>query len=65
VSNDVLGEAKEMIDSSIPMLATVALAVDVPKENLTRGQIGTVVEHLESEGDLAELVEFADTDGQA
>jgi hypothetical protein len=54
-----------MIDSSIPMLATVALVVDVPKENLTRGQIGTVVEHLESEGDLAELVEFADTDGQA
>ena len=54
-----------MIDSSIPMLATVALVVDVPEEKLTRGQIGTVVEHLESEGDVAELVEFADTDGQA
>lgn len=54
-----------MIDSSIPMLATVALVVNVPEENLTRGQIGTVVEHLESEGDVAELVEFADTDGQA
>lgn len=54
-----------MIDSSIPMLATVALVVDVPEENLMRGQIGTVVEHLESDGDVAELVEFADTDGQA
>jgi hypothetical protein len=53
------------MDSSIPLLATVALVVDVPEENLTRGQIGTVVEHLESEGDRAELVEFADTDGQA
>ena len=63
--NDVLREAKEMIDSSIPMLATVALVVDVPEENLTRGQIGTVVEHLQSEGDLAELVEFADIEGQA
>lgn len=54
-----------MIDSSIPMLATVAVVVDVPDENLTRGQIGTVVEHLEAEGDVAELVEFADADGQA
>ena len=54
-----------MIHVSIPMLATVALVVDVPEENLTRGQIGTVVEHLESEGDAAELVEFADTQGHA
>ena len=53
-----------MIDTSIPILATVALVVDVPEENLTRGQIGTVVEHLESGSDRAELVEFADTDGQ-
>ena len=54
-----------MIDRSIPILATVALVIDLPEQNLTRGQIGTVVEHLESKGDFAELVEFADTDGQA
>ena len=54
-----------MIDRSIPILATVALVIDLPEQNLTRGQIGTVVEHLKSEGDFAELVEFADTDGQA
>jgi hypothetical protein len=54
-----------MMDPSIPILATVALIVDVPEQNLTRGQIGTVIEHLESDGDTAELVEFADADGQA
>jgi Domain of unknown function (DUF4926) len=54
-----------MMDTTIPLLAIVALVVDVPEENLTRGQIGTVVEHLESQGDVAELVEFADADGQA
>ena len=56
----MLREAKEMIDKSVPILSTVALVIDLPEQNLTRGQIGTVVEHLESE-----LVEFADTDGQA
>jgi hypothetical protein len=54
-----------MIDRSIPIFATVALVIDLPEQNLTRGQIGTVVEHLESDGDFAELVEFADADGQA
>ncbi len=53
-----------MTNSSIPILVTVALIVDLPEHNLTRGQIGTVVEHLESDGDTAELVEFADTEGQ-
>lgn len=54
-----------MMDTAIPVLATVALVVDVPEESLTRGQIGTVVEHLEAEGETALLVEFADADGQA
>ena len=54
-----------MTHSRLPILATVALVVDIPETGLTRGQIGTVVEHLESEGELAELVEFADSDGQA
>ena len=52
------------MNSSIPILAPVALVVDLPEQNLTRGQIGTVVEHLESDGDLAELVEFADAGGR-
>lgn len=53
-----------MTGSSIPLLATVALVIDLPEEHLTRGQIGTVVEHLESGGEHAELVEFADGDGE-
>lgn len=53
-----------MSDYSIPLLATVALVIDLPGERLTRGQIGTVVEHLEENGQTAELVEFADEDGQ-
>jgi hypothetical protein len=46
--------------NAIPLLSTVALTEDVPASSLTRGQIGTVVEHL-SEGEL--LVEFADEEG--
>ena len=50
---------------SIPLLASVALIDDLPDHNLTRGQIGTVVEHLRREGDQALLVEFSDERGQA
>ncbi|HEY3456472.1 MAG TPA: DUF4926 domain-containing protein [Bryobacteraceae bacterium] len=53
-----------MSDNRIPLLATVALIIDLPEERLTRGQIGTVVEHLDANGEIAELVEFADDDGQ-
>jgi hypothetical protein len=42
----------------------VALTEDLPGENLTRGQIGTVVEHLERDGDRALLVEFSDKQGK-
>jgi hypothetical protein len=49
---------------TIPLLALVALTEDLPVERLTRGQIGTVVEHLEREGDRALLVEFCDKQGQ-
>jgi uncharacterized protein DUF4926 len=35
----------------IPLLAFVALTEDFPGERLTRGQLGTVVEHLERNGD--------------
>jgi hypothetical protein len=44
----------------IPLLALVALTEDLPDHRLTRGQIGTVVEHLERDGDRALLVEFSD-----
>jgi hypothetical protein len=33
--------------NSIPLLAMVALTEDLPEHQLTRGQIGTVVEYLE------------------
>ena len=49
---------------SIPLLAAVALTEDLPEQELTRGQLGTVVEHLERDGENALLVEFADEQGQ-
>ena len=49
---------------SIPLLAVVALTEDLPEQGLTRGQIGTVVEHLERDGEHALLVEFSDEQGQ-
>lgn len=44
----------------IPLLALVALTEDLPDHKLTRGQIGTVVELLERDGEHALLVEFSD-----
>jgi hypothetical protein len=51
--------------NTIPLLSTVALTEDVPASNLTRGQIGTVVEHLGEGVQSALLVEFADEEGRA
>ena len=48
----------------IPLLAVVALTEDLPGEGLTRGQIGTVVEQLDRNGEHALLVEFSDEEGQ-
>ena len=48
----------------IALLSTVALVEDVPSENLTKGQIGTVVECLERYEEEALLVEFADDQGR-
>jgi hypothetical protein len=47
-----------------PLLAHVALLVDLPEEGLTRGETGTVVEHLSNGTEEAVLVEFADDYGQ-
>jgi hypothetical protein len=49
---------------NIPLLALVALTEDLPDHRLTRGQIGTVVEHLERDGYGALLVEFSDEQGE-
>jgi hypothetical protein len=50
--------------TSIRLLAPVALIGDLPEHALTCGQIGTVVEYLEHEGEHALLVEFSDEQGQ-
>ena len=49
---------------SIPLLAVVALTEDLPHHKLTRGQMGTVVEHLEHDGEEALLVEFSNEQGE-
>jgi hypothetical protein len=54
-----------MTATQIPLLAHVALVVDLPERGLTRGQLGTVVEVLGAEPDRALLVEFSDDKGQA
>jgi hypothetical protein len=52
-----------MINSrSIKLLDVVALVIDLPRENLWRGQVGTVVEVL-ADGTAFE-VEFSDRDGR-
>jgi hypothetical protein len=48
----------------IPLLSLVALTDDLPSQKLTRGQIGTVVEHLDEGGEHALLVEFSDDQGR-
>jgi hypothetical protein len=50
---------------SIPLLAPVALTEDLPGNELTRGEMGTVVEYLDRDGEHALLVEFSDQQGQA
>ena len=50
--------------NAIPLLTPVATTQDVPDHKLTRGQIGTVVEYLDREGEKALLVEFSDEQGQ-
>lgn len=49
------------MDKKIELLDVVALTVDLPEQNLVRGQVGTVVEELAQ--DVFE-VEFSDDDGK-
>jgi hypothetical protein len=51
-----------MTTNKIKLLDVVALTVDIPSENLWRGQVGTVVEILASGG--AFEVEFSDQQGR-
>jgi hypothetical protein len=48
----------------IALLSPVALIEDVPEQNLSKGQMGTVVEFLQRDGEEALLVEFSDETGQ-
>ncbi len=48
-----------MTPNAIKLLDVVALTVDLPNENLWRGQVGTVVELL-ADGEAFEL-EFSDS----
>jgi hypothetical protein len=48
--------------STIKLLDVVALTVDLPEYNLSRGQVGTVVEILS--GGAAFEVEFSGRDGR-
>ena len=51
-----------MLTSSVKLLDVVALTVDLPQDNLWRGQVGTVVEIL-ANGQAFE-VEFSDRNGR-
>ncbi|WP_445637048.1 DUF4926 domain-containing protein [Nostoc sp. DSM 114161] len=51
-----------MTKSTIKLLDVVALIVDLPKYNLWRGQVGTVVELLA--GGAAFEIEFSDRHGR-
>jgi hypothetical protein len=48
----------------IPLLSPVAVIEDIPNRGLIKGQIGTVVEFLQRDGESALLVEFSDETGQ-
>jgi hypothetical protein len=47
------------------VLAVVALTGDLPEHKLTRGHIGTVLEHLDRDGEQALLVEFSNEQGES
>ncbi|PZO43304.1 MAG: DUF4926 domain-containing protein [Pseudanabaena frigida] len=51
-----------MLTSSVKLLDVVALTVDLPQDNLWRGQVGTVVEIL-ANGQAFEI-EFSDRNGR-
>jgi Domain of unknown function (DUF4926) len=60
---EMMDSAKKATNASkVRELDVVALLADIPGENLTRGQVGTVVD---LPGNGTALVEFSDDDGKA
>ena len=55
-------KAKKARNETPSVLDAVALLTDLPAQQLTRGQVGTVVEQLD---DKTLLVEFSDDQGRA
>ena len=56
-------KAKTRAKNAGPSLSdVVALLTDIPAQRLARGQVGTIVEHLDEE---TSLVEFSDDQGRA
>ncbi len=51
-----------MLTSLVKLLDVVALTIDLPQDNLWRGQVGTVVEIL-TNGQVFEI-EFCDRNGR-
>ncbi len=50
------------MNNEIKLLDVVALTIDIPEHNLSRGQVGTVVELLKN--GAAYEVEFSDRNGR-
>jgi hypothetical protein len=59
---NVLGDMMDTQFEEPGLLDVVALLADLPKDGLSRGQVGTVVDLLGSD---AVLVEFSDDSGRA
>jgi hypothetical protein len=58
----MMSETKRKKGTTPSVLDAVALLTDIPAERLARGQVGTVVEQLDS---ATLLVEFSDDRGRA
>ena len=58
----VMKAKKDTKNERPSVLDVVALLADLPAQRLARGQVGTVVEHLDGE---TLLVEFSDDQGRA
>jgi len=51
-----------MSNKNPALLDVVAVLSDIPEKGIARGQVGTVIEHLDH---TTALVEFSDEDGRA
>ena len=61
----MLCESEPNVMNSISLLTPVALTEDIPDQQADmRGQIGTIVEYLDHDGEQALLVEFSDEHGE-